>query len=78
MKDHNEWVNRSFNDGVFLLAGSLQSNMGVSIIALHTSLRDLEVRVKNDPFVANNVVRAEIFEISPAKADERLKFLLDK
>jgi len=33
--------------------------------------------VNGDPFVAENVVSAEILEITPSKADERLKFLLD-
>jgi hypothetical protein len=32
--------------------------------------------VKDDPFVAESVVTAEILEITPAKADERLTFLL--
>jgi hypothetical protein len=32
--------------------------------------------VNEDPFVAEDVVRAEILEITPAKADERLGFLL--
>jgi hypothetical protein len=29
-----------------------------------------------DPFVAEGVVSAEILEIAPGRADERLKFLL--
>lgn len=30
-----------------------------------------------DPFVEHGVVESEIFEITPRKTDERLKFLLD-
>jgi hypothetical protein len=41
-----------------------------------TSLSELEARVDSDPFVAENVVSAEILEIEPKKADERLSFLL--
>lgn len=76
MEGHNEWIKRGFDDGVFLLVGSLQPNMGGGIVAHNTSLGDLQHRVNDDPFVAENVVSAEIIEITPAKADERLKFLL--
>ncbi len=77
MDGHNEWIKRGFDDGVFLLVGSLQPNLGGGIVAHNTSQADLQSRVNDDPFVAENVVSAEILEISPAKADERLKFLLD-
>ena len=76
MEGHNEWIGRGFDDGVFLLVGSLQPNLGGGIVAHNTTLSDLQIRVNNDPFVAENIVSAEIFEITPSKADERLKFLL--
>ena len=76
MEGHKEWIKRGFEDGVFLLAGSLQPNMGGGIMAHNTSLSDLQSRVKNDPFVAENVVNAEILEIAPSRTDERLDFLL--
>ena len=76
MEGHNDWIKRGFDDGVFLLVGSLQPSLGGGIVAHNTSLAELESRVNNDPFVAENVVTAEIMEISPAKADERLNFLL--
>ena len=77
MEGHNEWIRRGFDDGIFLLVGSLQPNLGGGIVAHNTTLSDLQSRVNNDPFVAENVVSAEILEITPKKADERLKFLLD-
>ena len=77
MEGHNEWVKRGISDGVFLLVGSLQPNMGGGILAHNTSLQDLQGRVNGDPFVRESVVSAEILEITPAKADERLQFLLD-
>ena len=77
MDGHKEWIKRGFDDGVFLLVGSLQPNLGGGIVAHNTSLSDLQSRVNGDPFVAENVVSAEILEITPSKADERLKFLLD-
>ncbi len=76
MEGHKEWIKRGFDDGVFLLAGSLQPNLGGGILAHNTSLPDLEARVNADPFVVENVVTAEILEITPARAEERLKFLV--
>ncbi len=75
MEGHKEWIKRGFDDGVFLLVGSLQPNLGGGIVAHNTSLSDLQNRVNDDPFVAGNVVSAEILEITPSKIDERLKFL---
>jgi len=76
MAGHNEWIRRGFDDGVFLLTGSLQPGLGGAIVAHDTSLLDLQDRVSKDPFVAENVVTAEILEIAPSKADARLNFLL--
>jgi uncharacterized protein YciI len=76
MEAHKQWIKRGFDDGVFLLAGSLEPNLGGGILAHNTSLTDLQNRVNHDPFVAEKIVSAEILEIDPAKADERLNFLL--
>ncbi len=76
MDGHNAWIKRGFDDDVFLLVGSLQPNRGGGIVAHNTSLADLQSRVNEDPFVMENVVSAEVLEITPAKADERLAFLV--
>lgn len=76
MEGHNRWITRGFDDGVFLVVGSLQPDAGGGIVAHNTSLRDLQARVNDDPFVAEKVVSAEIFEKTLAKADDRLSFLL--
>ena len=76
MQAHNEWIRRGFDDGVFLLVGGLQPNRGGGIVAYNTSLSDLQSRVNSDPFVAQDVVSAEILEITPSRADERLKFVI--
>lgn len=77
MEGHKEWIKQGFEDGVFLLAGSLQPNTGGGILAHKTSLAELQSRVNADPFVAEDVVHAEIMEITPSRADERLGFLVD-
>jgi len=76
MKGHNDWIKRGFDEGVFLLVGSLQPKLGGGILAHNVSLSDLQSRVNSDPFVAEKVVKAEILEIEAAKADARLNFLL--
>ncbi|NNJ76600.1 MAG: hypothetical protein HKP56_15745 [Anderseniella sp.] len=76
MDAHKAWIKRGFDDGVFLMAGSLQPQLGGAIMAHNTSLLELQGRVNEDPFVAENIVSADIHEITPAKADERLGFLL--
>lgn len=76
LEGHKRWIERGFEDGVFLLGGSLQPNLGGALLAHDTSLADLESRVNEDPFVAERVVSPEILEIAPSRADERLAFLL--
>lgn len=76
MEGHNQWIRKGFDDGVFLMVGSLQPGLGGSVVAHGVSREDLEGRVSEDPFVAENIVTPEILEIEPKKADERLNFLL--
>ena len=77
MGGHNEWIKKGFEDGVFLLAGSIKSGLGGSVIANNISSDDLETRINSDPFVVHNVVSAETIEIEPALAEERLEFLVN-
>ena len=77
MESHNQQIKSGFEDGVFLVAGSIQPNLGGSVIAHNVSLSEIHNRVDTDPFVENNVVTAEIIEIDPKKTDQRLQFLLD-
>jgi len=76
MEGHKKWLKRGFDDGVFVMAGSLQPNLGGGILAYNTSQAELRGRVDGDPFVAEGVVSAEVLEIEPARVDGRLEFLL--
>jgi uncharacterized protein YciI len=76
MQDHNAWIKRGLDDGVFLLVGSLQPSLGGAIVAHGVSPADLQARIDADPFVVHGIVQAEILEIKPGKADPRLEFLL--
>jgi uncharacterized protein YciI len=77
MAGHNEWIASGLADGVFLLVGSLQPRLGGAVVAHNTTRQELEERLRADPFVAHDVVTVELFEVSPAKSDARLAFLLE-
>ena len=76
MAGHNEWIKRGFDDGIFLLVGSLKPGLGGAVFARDVSREELERRVALDPFVIENIVTAEILEIEPAKTIQQLEFLV--
>lgn len=76
MQAHKDWLKRGFDDGIFLLAGSLQPQAGGMILASGITLDQLKERVSSDPFVTEDVVQAEIVEVTPSRVDPRLGFLL--
>ncbi|MBU6953386.1 YciI family protein [Hahella sp. HN01] len=77
LSGHKDWINQGFDDGVFLLVGSLQPSSGGGILAHNTSLAELQERVNADPFVAEDIVAAEIIEVAPSNTDARLQFLMN-
>ena len=77
MARHNQWIASGLADGVFLLVGSLQPRLGGAVVAHNTTREELEARLLADPFVAHDVVTVELLEVSPAKSDLRLAFLLE-
>lgn len=77
LEGHKAWIQRGFDDGVFLLAGTLKPMVGGGLLAHNITAEALQVRVNEDPFVAEDVVTAEIIEMSPSRADKRLDFLVD-
>lgn len=76
MGAHNQWVAKGFDDGAFLLVGSLAGGAGGAILATAQSRAEIEDRVSADPFVAHKIVAPSIIEFTPGKADPRLEFLL--
>ncbi|MCE8025727.1 YciI family protein [Billgrantia aerodenitrificans] len=76
MEGHKQWLERGFDEGVFLVSGSIKPQLGGAILAHNASLDELQQRVSEDPFVAEGIVSAEIIEVAPSKTDERLAFLL--
>ena len=70
MAEHNQWIQAGINDGVFLMAGSLDSAQGGAVLAVRLTKEELASRVQQDPFVAHGVVVPEIHGIAPARMTE--------
>jgi len=77
MQGHKDWIKCGFDESLFLIVGSIKPNIGGCIIAHNTSLEKLQQYVNEDPFVAKNIVTAEVLEVSANQVDKRLNFLLD-
>ncbi len=78
MDGHNSWLKDGFAKGTFLLAGTIQPKLGGAILAHNATLQQIQVAVKEDPFVAQDIVTAEIIEITPSKAVPQMDFLLQQ
>lgn len=78
MAGHQAWLQQGFDEGVFLLSGSLQPQQGGAVLVRQLSREALQQRVQEDPFVAQGVVTAEILDIAASRSDERLRFLLGR
>lgn len=78
MDGHNAWLKGGFAKGTFLLAGTIQPKLGGAVLAHNVTLEQIQAIVKEDPFVAQDVVIAEIIEITPSKAAPQLEFLLQQ
>ena len=77
MQAHNRWLQKAFDDGVFLIAGSLQPGIGGGIITANLPRDKIEAVINQDPFVQQAVVEPEITELAVSKTDPRLDFLLN-
>lgn len=78
MDGHNAWLKNGFADGTFLLAGTIQPKLGGAVFAHNATLEQIQAIVAEDPFVAEDVVTAEIIEITASKAVPQLEFLLQQ
>ena len=76
MAEHNSWIQKGVEEGVFLIVGGLATGDGGLIVAHNQTVEELNERISNDPFVRENVVIADVTEFKPGKTDPRLNFLL--
>lgn len=75
-ESHRAWIQRGFDDGVFLAVGSIKPSVGGAILAHRSTLEEIQRRVSEDPFVANGLVTVDVEEVNVSRVDERLQFLL--
>ena len=78
MERHNAWLRDGFEKGVFLLSGSIQPKAGGAVLAHNATPEQMQAIVDEDPFVAEDVVTAEIVEISASKSIPELEFLISR
>lgn len=72
---HKAWLQKGFEDGVFLAAGSMTDGEGGAILAVSEDEDTLAKRVAEDPFVEANVVEPEIIGVAPTMMHPSLDFL---
>lgn len=77
MAEHKAWLQKGFDDAVFLTAGNLQGESGGGILVQGLSADVLRQRLAEDPFVAHGIVEATVTEFLVARADARLAFLVE-
>ena len=77
MASHKQWLQQGFDEGVFLLAGSLGDGQGGGILAKGDTLETIANFVHEDPFVKENVVSPEIIPFAVSMATESMSFLMD-
>lgn len=75
MAAHKAWIKQGVDEEAFLVVGSLEPNQGGCIITHNLDRAVLETRLKQDPFVTENVVSAEIHEVTPAICNKSFNFL---
>lgn len=67
MAEHVQWIQQGIDDGVFLLAGSLDNAQGGAILATGVGKDALLDRVRQDPFVVHGVVVADVQVVAPSR-----------
>ncbi|WP_444897862.1 YciI family protein [Microbulbifer sp. EKSA008] len=77
MSGHKVWLQKGYDDGVFLASGNIKPGIGGGILAFNTTYEELLERISQDPFISENVVSSEVIEIDASKTSPQLEFLLN-
>lgn len=76
MAGHAQWIQQGIDDGVFLMAGSLDNTQGGIVLARNMGSAQVQHRVEQDPFVVHGVVTPEIYAVAPSRMAEGMAALL--
>lgn len=77
MAEHVQWIQQGIDDGVFLMAGSLDDAQGGAVLAMNLERTELQQRVALDPFVVHGVVTAEVHGVAPSRMVPGMAALLN-
>jgi len=78
MAGHGQWIQQGIDDGVFLVAGSLEHSQGGAILAASVDKAALLARVQQDPFVIHGVVVPEVQAVAPSRMAPGMAELLER
>jgi uncharacterized protein YciI len=71
---HRDWLQRGFDDGVFVLTGAIPDAGGGVVLATDLTSGDLADRLAIDPFVVHGVVTPDVVALDVTMHDPRLAF----
>ncbi|MCF2859973.1 YciI family protein [Pseudoalteromonas sp. SMS1] len=73
---HVEYLDRCYDDGIFLMSGRTEPRTGGVILATSTSKEQLEAVLSEDPFFKTGIAEYQITEFFPSKTAKELDYLL--
>lgn len=76
MDGHKQWIQQGIDEGVFLMAGSLDAGQGGVVLATGLAPEEVERRVELDPFVVHGVVSAELHRVTPSRLADGMAAVL--
>lgn len=77
MAEHVQWIQQGIDDGIFLMAGSLDDAQGGAVLAMNLERAELQQRVALDPFVVHGVVTTEVHSVAPSRMAPGMAALLN-
>jgi len=75
---HVEYLNKYYQEGVFLLSGRKVPRTGGIIMAAAESREDLQKIMDEDPFAKAGIAHYEVTEFHPTKAASSLEAIINK
>jgi len=66
MHDHVEWLNKGYDDGLFIASGRRVPRTGGVILARSGNEQALRDNLARDPFVIHGAARCDVVEFTPS------------
>jgi uncharacterized protein YciI len=75
LQAHTEWVDRQYDDGVFVASGAMVPREGGVILAAGLERSELEARLALDPFRQQDIAEYTVVEFTPRRVAAGLERL---